>query len=136
MLINSKLLRSFWAETMSTACYLVNISPSPAIGFKTLEEMWSERLEKYDNLRIFGYLECAHLVQSKLEPRTLKGVFVGYPDGVKGYKIWCGQPKKCIISSDVIFNEASMIIACKKMIGIYLHIDGDISKPIESFNLR
>ena len=34
-----------------------------------------------------------------------------YPDGVKGYKIWCIdlRPPKCIISRDVIFNEDELI---------------------------
>lgn len=27
--------------------------------------------------------------QGKLEPRALKSVYLGYPKGVKGYKIWC-----------------------------------------------
>ena len=36
---------------------------------------------------------------------------MGYPDGVKGYKIWCTdlRPPKCIISKDVIFNEDELI---------------------------
>ena len=37
-------------------------------------------------------------------------MFLGYPDGVKGYKLWCLEDgfKKCIISRDVIFNEKVM----------------------------
>lgn len=30
---------------------------------------------------------------------------MGYPDGVKGYRIWCLESNKCIISMDVTFNE-------------------------------
>lgn len=41
----------------------------------------------------------------------VKGYFVGYPEGVKGYKIWCidGQPSRIVISRDVVFNEEHML---------------------------
>ena len=33
--------RDFWAEAISTACYLVNRSPHSSIEFKIPEEVWS-----------------------------------------------------------------------------------------------
>lgn len=41
----------------------------------------------------------------------MKCVFLGYPEGVKGYKLWCidMKPPKAIISRDVVFNEAEML---------------------------
>ncbi|KAH9801739.1 Integrase catalytic domain-containing protein [Citrus sinensis] len=109
MLINSKLPRCFWAETVSTACYLVNRSPLAAIDFKTPEEIWSGRPPKFENLRIFGCPAYVHINQGKLNARALKGFFVGYPDGVKGYRVWCGEQRKCIISRDVVFHEATLL---------------------------
>ena len=46
-------------------------------------------------------------------PRALKGVLIGYPKGVKGYKIWCtnlNPPKQCTISRDIIFNGSEMAV--------------------------
>ena len=39
-------------------------------------------------------------------------VLIGYPEWVKGYKIYCIDlnPPKCIISRDVIFNEYELIV--------------------------
>ena len=39
----------------------------------------------------------------------MKCIFLGYKSGVKGYKLWCPETKKLVISKDVIFNETSMI---------------------------
>ncbi|KAH9658262.1 Integrase catalytic domain-containing protein [Citrus sinensis] len=109
MLINSKLPRCFWAEAVSTTCYLVNRSPSAAIDFKTPKEIWFGRLPKFENLRIFGCPAYVHINQGELNAKALKGFFVGYPDGVKGYRVWCGEQRKCIISKDVVFHEVALL---------------------------
>ncbi|KAH9668944.1 hypothetical protein KPL70_021590 [Citrus sinensis] len=109
MLINSKLPRSFWAEAVNTASYLVNRSPSSAIGFKTPEELWKRKPANYQNLRVFGCPAYLHINQGKLDARALKGVFVGYPDAVKGHKIWCKEQGKCIVSRDIVFHESALL---------------------------
>ncbi|KAH9670747.1 hypothetical protein KPL70_017094 [Citrus sinensis] len=112
LLIHSKLPQTLWAETLMTACYLVNRSPSSALNFKTPVEMWSGRAANYSNLKIFGCPAYAHVKQGKLEPRALKCVFLGYPEGVKGYKLWCTEmkPPKCIVNRDVVFNKSEMLM--------------------------
>ncbi|KAH9803501.1 hypothetical protein KPL71_001790 [Citrus sinensis] len=111
LLIHSKLPKTLWAEALNTACYLVNRSPPTAIGCKTPMELWLGRVADYSKLRIFGCEVYAHVKQGKLEARALKCRFLGYPEGVKGYRLWCidFKPPKCIISRDVIFNEAEML---------------------------
>ncbi|KAH9751577.1 hypothetical protein KPL71_014347 [Citrus sinensis] len=53
----------------------------------------------------------AHINQGKLEPRAIKGIFIGYPEGVKGYRISCidGKPSRIIVSRDVVFDEGSLL---------------------------
>lgn len=50
------------------------------------------------------------LKQGKLEARAKRCVFIGYPRGVKGYKLWCLEPgeQKCIISRDLVFDKSKM----------------------------
>ncbi|KAH9694912.1 Integrase catalytic domain-containing protein [Citrus sinensis] len=111
MLVQSKLPKTLWAEILLTACHLVNLSPSTAIEFKTPYERWTGQPANYGNLRAFGCPAYAHTSQGKLAPRALKGLFIGYPEGVKGYKIWCTDlsPPRCIISRDVTFNEKELL---------------------------
>ena len=89
-------------------CYLINRSSSFALGLKTPQEIWIGQAPSLDHLRVFGCSAYAHVKEGKLNNRALKFMFIGYPQGVKGYKLWCLEEgiNKCIISRDVTFNEA------------------------------
>ena len=110
MLNHVGLPKSSWAEVVSTVFYCINKSLSTTIGFKTPQEAWSGMNANYSELKTFGYIAYAHLKQDKLEPRALKCIFIGYPQGVKRYKLRCLEPrhKKCIIRRVVMFNELQM----------------------------
>ncbi|KAG8473315.1 hypothetical protein CXB51_035399 [Gossypium anomalum] len=78
MLSNANLPKSFWAKAASTACFLINRSPFVAIEKKTPQEEWDGNLANYSDLKIFGCLAYAHVDNGKLEPRSIKYVFLGY----------------------------------------------------------
>ncbi|KAG8479428.1 hypothetical protein CXB51_029898 [Gossypium anomalum] len=101
--------KSFWAEAASTACFLINRSPSVAIEKKTPQEVWSGNPANYSDLKIFGCPAYAHVDNGKLEPRSIKCVFLGYKAGVKGYKLWCPKNRKVVIRRDVVFDETAML---------------------------
>ncbi|KAG8477963.1 hypothetical protein CXB51_027628 [Gossypium anomalum] len=101
MLSNANLQKSFWAEAASTACFLINRSPSVAIEKKTLQKVWSGNPANYFDLKIFGCPAYAHVDNGKLEPRSIKCVFLGYKAGVKGTRREIKPPKK--------YDEADLV---------------------------
>ena len=109
MLSNAQLPKSFWAEAMSTACYLINCSPLIEIEKKTPQEVWSCSHAICLDLKFFGCPAYAHVDNGKLEPRSMKCIFLGHKSSVKGYKLWCLKTKKLVISRDGLFDETSMI---------------------------
>ena len=88
---------------------MINRSPSVAIEKKTPQDVWSGSPATYSDLNIFGCPTFAHVDNGKLEPRSMKCIFLGYKSSMKGYKLWCPENKKLLISRDVIFYETSMI---------------------------
>ena len=109
MLSNAKLPTSFWAEAVNTAVYLINRCPSSAIEFKTPMEKWSKHAPDLSNLKVFGCTSYVHVNEGKLHPRSMKCIFLGYPKGVKGYRLWNPNTRKCVISRDVVFKESEML---------------------------
>ena len=72
---------------MSIACYLINRSPLITKEKKTPQEVWSGSPLTYSDLKFFGCLPYAHVDNKKLEPRSMKCIFLGYKSGAKGYKL-------------------------------------------------
>lgn len=78
MLTTTKLFKVFQAEEVKTACYLINLCPLVALGFKTPQQVWSGHASSYEGLKIFGSCAAyAHVKQDKLEPQALKTIYYG-----------------------------------------------------------
>ena len=90
MLSHSSLGSNFWGEAISTAQYLLNLVPTKTYN-KTPHELWTGRTPNLDNLRVWGC--SAHILvpshaKGKLESKTLKATFIGYPENSKGYRFF------------------------------------------------
>lgn len=110
MLASANLPKTFWGEAVNTAAYLINRSPSSALDFKTPQEVWTGKPPCLNHLKVFGCAAYAHMRQDKLEPRAKKCLFLGYPKGIKAFRLWSLEPgdQKCFVSQDVTFNEEVM----------------------------
>ena len=100
MIFHAKVPLCFWAEAASTAVYVHNRSPSISVNGITPYECWFSRKPDVSNLRVFGCVAYYHIPsdgRKKLDPRSCKCMFVGYPDGTKGYKLYDPISKKFIL---------------------------------------
>ena len=108
MLYQVKLPLDFWAEACSRAVYLHNRSPTTALKDETPFERLFGRRPDISHLRVFGCVSYVHVPDGqrrKLDAKACKSIFVGYPPGVKGYKLYDLEKKKFVVSRDVQFFE-------------------------------
>ena len=108
MLANSELPKRFWAEALTTATYLCNHSPTNAVQDETPYEAWTGSKPNVSHLRIFGCDAYAHLPKderSSLDSKTRRSIFLGYGQGVKGYRLYDKAQKRIFYSRNVAFNE-------------------------------
>ncbi|CAL8151067.1 unnamed protein product [Prunus armeniaca] len=97
-----------WAEAMHTAVYLLNRCPTKALHNITPFESYSGRKPGIAHLKVFGSLCYVHglaELRHKLDPKSTKGVFVGYAICEKGYRVFDPVSNKLILSRDVTFDE-------------------------------
>ncbi|KZV36173.1 hypothetical protein F511_29175 [Dorcoceras hygrometricum] len=91
MLNTAGLAKSFWAETVTTAYYVINRSPSVAIDLKTPMEVWTGKPADYSRAHTFGspvYVLYNEQERPKLDSKSRKCIFLGHADGVKGFLLW------------------------------------------------
>ena len=101
----------FWGEAILTAYYLINRLPTSALKFKTpiklLQQLYPMS-QSFTSLppKVFGCVAFVHDKnhnKSKLDPRSLKCVFVGYSPTQKEYKCFHLPTKKYFVTMDVTF---------------------------------
>ncbi|KAK0584100.1 hypothetical protein LWI29_007622 [Acer saccharum] len=98
------------AKALMYASHIVNRLPTSALDGKTPKEVWSgQPVSDYDRLHIFGCPAYFHVTESKLDPRAKKAIFVGFSEGVKGFRLWNSESRKIILSRDVTFDESAML---------------------------
>ncbi|WKA08531.1 hypothetical protein VitviT2T_026247 [Vitis vinifera] len=111
MRLHAGLPKTFWADAVSTAAYLINRGPSVPMEFRLPEEVWSGKEVKFSHLKVFGCVSYVHIdsdARSKLDAKSKICFFIGYGNEKFGYRFWDEQNRKIIRSRNVIFNEQVM----------------------------
>lgn len=108
LLHHSRLSSGFWAEAVNTANYIRNRCPTKSLDGSTPYEAWTGN--KLD-IRYLREFDCKILcldndpAKGKLAPRSKEGIFLGYSQQSKGYRVWISEERKVVISRDVKFLE-------------------------------
>ncbi|PKH47914.1 hypothetical protein CRG98_050403 [Punica granatum] len=108
LLFQASLPTRFWGESIATAAYLINIMRIQVLGGKSPYEILFQRKPNYSNLRVFGSLCYAHhrpRDRDKFAERARKCIFIGYPHGKKGWRMYDLEKEDFFVSRDVRFCE-------------------------------
>jgi hypothetical protein len=98
-------------EALKTAAHIINRVPSKPV-LKTPYELWTGRKSSINYLHIWG---CPTEVKifnpqlGKLDPKTIRCYFIGYPDKSKGYLFYYSEcTTKFIDTRHTVFLECDM----------------------------
>ena len=91
MRLHVGLLKTLWANVISTVAYLINRGPSVPMEFRLPKEVWSGEEVKLSNLKVFYCISYVHIdfdTRSKLDAKSKICFFIGYGDEKFGYRFW------------------------------------------------
>ena len=88
--------------------YVQNRCPHKIVKNMTPEEAFIRVKAEVGHLRIFGclvYINVPKKKKTKLEPSGKKGIFVGYSEYLKGYRIYIPGSRQIEVSRDVTLKK-------------------------------
>ena len=103
--------KHFWANAVSTACFLINRMSSSVLNCAApYHQLFPNNPLFPIDPKVFG---CTYFVRdvrsqvSKLDPKSLKCIFVRYSRVQKGYWCYCPTLRHYFVSTDIAFFETT-----------------------------
>ena len=93
-----------------TAIYVKNRLPSPKVVHKTPFEIVHNSKPSVKHMRVFGcqvYILTPKEKRLKWDPKARTGIFLGYEEVSKAYRVYDIEAGQVVISRDVNFDEST-----------------------------
>lgn len=106
MLQGQKLHKNLWAEALNTATFILNRTGVSSEQNKTPYESWYKRKIDPNIFKRFGTKVSVHIPKEKRlkwDAKNMFGIFLGYSQDVKGYRIYLPEKNTVEILRDIIF---------------------------------
>jgi hypothetical protein len=106
-----------WVEATKIAVYVQNRLSHSSLGFKTPEEIFTGKKSEVSHLKIFGFPVFVHIPKekrTKLDPSRKKGIFFGYCDVSKAFRIYIPGYHHIEINKYVTFDEDAVLKRSRK----------------------
>ena len=108
---------SWWEFAVNTATHLYNCTPVHRLTWRTPYELLYGKVPDIGHLRVFGCGAYVHIPKdarvNKLSPRGELMIFLGYPDGVKGY-LFMRLPNNVLFKGTTAIFDEDMMPKCPK----------------------
>nr|GEX27830.1 zinc finger, CCHC-type [Tanacetum cinerariifolium] len=132
MLVSANLPKNLWGEALLIACHVSNRTTAKKLKVSPYE-VWNGRKPNISYFRVWGclaYYKVSLPNTSKLGPRGLKSIFVGYAKDSKSYRCLDLDSNVIIESRDVDFFENKFRYDSTSTNKIATQIPQDISDDI------
>ncbi|WJX68356.1 hypothetical protein P8452_52731 [Trifolium repens] len=140
MMHETKLAKHFWAEAVNTACYIQNrIYIRPLLNLTTYELFKGRR----SNISYFHQFGCTCYIlnnkayKRKFDAKACKGIFIGYSERSKAYRVYNSETNTVEESIHVRFDDkepdSKMSEQDNSYAGVpYQYIDSEPKKASEA----
>nr|GEY48606.1 hypothetical protein [Tanacetum cinerariifolium] len=138
MMSQITLSKSFWDYAFEITARILNMVPTKKVE-KTPYEVWHGQAPKLSYLKVWGYEALVKrdtlTKPDKLEPRSIKCIFVGYPKKTMGYSFYYPPENKVLVARNAEFLDNSLITqeASGNLMCLYIdaeeHELGDLGEP-------
>ncbi|GKA64947.1 retrotransposon protein, putative, ty1-copia subclass [Tanacetum coccineum] len=102
--------KSFWGYAIESVVRILNMVPTKKVK-RTPYKLWYEKASKLSCLRVWV---CEALVKrdtpEKLNPRSIKCIFVGYPKETMGYYFYYPLENNIFVARNAEFFENSLMV--------------------------
>ncbi|KAG7544170.1 Zinc finger CCHC-type [Arabidopsis thaliana x Arabidopsis arenosa] len=113
MIHGNNISEGFWAEAVSTACYIIN-RVYVKHGTKTTPyEIWKGKSPNLSHFRVFGcicYILNDNEQLEKFGSRSDEGIFMGYSTHSSAYRVYNKRTKVIGDGVNVVFDEKSRFL--------------------------
>ena len=121
---------SFWGYALETAAFTLNRAPSKSVE-TTPYELWFGKKPKLSFLKVWGCDAYVKKLQpDKLEPKSEKCVFIGYPKETIGYTFYHRSEGKIFVAKNGSFLEKEFL--SKEVSGRKVELD-EVTVPSLEF---
>ena len=103
---------SFWAEAVVYIVYTLNRTCTRVHGIHTPFKLYTGIKPSLSHLRPFGcpvYVYIPDQLRKKLDAKSRKGIFLGYSEESKGYRVWDSAKQQVVTTRDLVFDENAFL---------------------------
>lgn len=100
---------------MNTAVYVINRTGRSSVKGKTPYKLWLNKRIDLNSFKVFGSKVHVHIPKEKRrkwDPKSKEGIFVGYEDNTKGYRVYFPSTGKVEIARNIVLYEKQLLNTC------------------------